>query len=585
MRLTALIACLVATATPAFAQSPGPAAPREFRLVERFGVAHPDQVVEFDLGGGRIDPAATRMLDEAGKEVAFQALRGGLRVAISTDLPAHASRRWKLVEGRSGAEVPQAVRVARTDAGFEIGHEAAALRLPPGGGPVEAPSPAPIQGVRLRDGKWVGTGPNAITFAGGADAKVEGIEVRVVEPGPLVAVAEVAYRVHRPEISYGETVLAPAEEGLYVCRIRAEAGQPSLTIEEETDTEFSYRVPLSGLSVDRGRYRGHHASEARLGREPDGSTYRQSHARPALDATVDLPTDRDFAGRLPIWDPWIFDSGCRGRGPGAAQGGGGSLRPHPLGRRMPNPSHSIRDDAGRMTAHESRFRAYVEGVVGRFKDDPRVASWQLDNEAAGPKERYRDGTADANLNRLLAWTRSWVKATGTRTPATATGGGFYGPKYSDFYSYHSYASGAGPLPNADGGPEHLCTETLNRPAADLARCLKELGGKRNGSVAWESGIGRDGFSIRWTGRVVAPVTETYTVTGSSDGVLRAWVGEVEVIDKGADGRGGVAGKVELTRGESYPIRAECVHRAGEVGAHIDWSGPKIARRPLVPGRE
>ena len=164
---------------------------------------------------------------------------------------------------------------------------------------------------------------------------------------------------------------------------------------------------------------------------------------------------------------------------------------------MPNPSHRIRGSEAELTAHRERFRAYVQGVAARFKDDPRIAFWQLYNEAMGPKEQYRDGVADANLNRLLGWTREWVKATGTSLPVTATGGGFYGPKYSDFYSYHSYRSAGGAFPHADGGPEHLCTETLNRPDAGLIDCLQGLAGKKNGFVVWELMIGRDNCRYPW----------------------------------------------------------------------------------------
>ena len=81
---------------------------------------------------------------------------------------------------------------------------------------------------------------------------------------------------------------------------------------------------------------------------------------------------------------------------------------------------------------------------------------------------------------------------------TATGGGFYGPKYSDFYSYHSYAPpGGGALPGAGGGPEHLCTETLNRPAADLFDVLEDLAGRDNGFVVWELMVGRDNCRFPW----------------------------------------------------------------------------------------
>lgn len=56
-----------------------------------------------------------------------------------------------------------------------------------------------------------------------------------------------------------------------------------------------------GLRPTRGRYRGHHASKMEYGREPDGQTYRPSHARPGLDADVGL-FDRDS---IPTYTPGL----------------------------------------------------------------------------------------------------------------------------------------------------------------------------------------------------------------------------------------------------------------------------------------
>ena len=164
---------------------------------------------------------------------------------------------------------------------------------------------------------------------------------------------------------------------------------------------------------------------------------------------------------------------------------------------MMNPSHRIRDNAAEMTAHRERFGDYVQGIATHFKDDPRIAFWQLYNEGMGARERYRVSDTDVNINRLLGWTREWVKGTGTRIPVTATGGGFYGPKYSDFPTYHSYSPGGQPLPNASGGPEHLCTETLNRPGAPMQACIRDLAGQQNGFVVWELMIGRDNCRYPW----------------------------------------------------------------------------------------
>lgn len=164
---------------------------------------------------------------------------------------------------------------------------------------------------------------------------------------------------------------------------------------------------------------------------------------------------------------------------------------------MPNPAHSIRDSSTEMLARRDRFGDYVRSISTRFKDDPRIAFWQLYNEAMGAKERIRTSDTDANINRLLGWTREWVKATGTSIPVTATGGGFFGPQFSDFPTYHSYSPNGGTLPNATGGPEHLCTETLNRPHAGVAACMRDLAGQQNGFVVWELMIGRDNCRYPW----------------------------------------------------------------------------------------
>jgi hypothetical protein len=344
---------------------------------------------------------------------------------------------------------------------------------------------------------------------------------------------------------------------------------------------------------------------------------------------------------------------------------------------MPNPSHRIRDNAAEMNAHKERFREYIEGIAGRFKNDDRIAFWQLYNECMGPKERYRQGEADTNLNRLLGWTRDWVKGTGTQIPVTATGGGFYGPKYSDFYSYHSYRNDNTPLPNADGGPEHICTETLDRPKANMADCLHGLAGKGNGLVVWELMIGRDNcrfpwrhpdgtdepavpfhgviypdghpwdageinsllgdaafaslgrrvfnveyfqgrfatakktsitpriefdlggrygdsspdasvglgkedFSIRWTGEFATPQSGTYTFFCVTDGAFQLWIDDTQVLNKIDQVHSEVHGKIELAANQPYRIKAEYSHQTGRSSACLSWSGPRLEKQIFLP---
>lgn len=57
-----------------------------FTLSERFGIAHPDQPVEFEYHGGPVNPALTRVIGPAGREVPFQQLSNG-NILVRTRLP------------------------------------------------------------------------------------------------------------------------------------------------------------------------------------------------------------------------------------------------------------------------------------------------------------------------------------------------------------------------------------------------------------------------------------------------------------------------------------------------------------------
>lgn len=349
---------------------------------------------------------------------------------------------------------------------------------------------------------------------------------------------------------------------------------------------------------------------------------------------------------------------------------------------MPSPAHSIRDSTTEMLAHRERFGSYVRGITTRFKDDPRLSFWQLYNEGMGAKERIRVSDTDTNINRLLGWTREWIKGTGTRIPVTATGGGFFGPQFSDFPSYHSYSPAGQPLPNADGGSEHLCTETLNRPHADMVACLRDLAGKRNGFVVWElmighdncrypwghpdglsepkepfhgvvypdghpwstkeikallgdtafaslqrrvfkveyfhgrfgelkkesitpwidfdlgdepghgspdgsAGIGKDDFSIRWSGQFQPVASGVHTFHADSDGTVSVKINETLVLDKTAVGQREKTGRIELQKGKTCIIVVEYSHATGPACHRLSWSGPGFDKRAfrINPGPE
>lgn len=281
-----------------------------FSMRELFGVAHPRQIIDFDFKK-RIDPKNSFMIGPQGSEVPFQLLHDG-KIAVETALDPNTHAEWKLYAGRAPLRFPNAVRIAETSAYYEIANGLTGVRIIRAG----HPALAPIQGILYRDGTWTATGPNTLEVSG----KPAGMTVRFVEKGPLKVLMEVSYTFDRPPLEYGSKLLIPAGEGFYRCTIEIQAGQPSILIEDDTDTDLRYSLNIyHGLDPDQARYRGHHSTSVQNGYEPDGRQYRLGHERPSMDAFRDLQyqtaapssytSTAPYVRRMAVWDPWVFDSG------------------------------------------------------------------------------------------------------------------------------------------------------------------------------------------------------------------------------------------------------------------------------------
>ena len=305
-----------------------PHAAETFTLTEHFGVAHPEQIITFDLAAP-IDPKKTAVTmaigDAAAVPVPLQVLADGKKLAVRTSLGAGETRTFAVKPGTPAATGPDAVTVRETDAWYEIANGLTGVRVPKA---VDCATtqqvPAPVQGIRMRDGRWYGTGPNWLGYQSQADETKKtvatGMTVNVVEHGPLRALVQIEYSFQHPELLYGAQKVKPAGNGYYRSTIKLEAGQPSICFEEDTDFEPSWSVELyDAVQPSHARYRGHHSSEKRFGYEPDGQAYRPFHQRPGLDAQVDLAYDRprhpsynttDATWSLmATWNPWVVDSG------------------------------------------------------------------------------------------------------------------------------------------------------------------------------------------------------------------------------------------------------------------------------------
>ena len=100
---------------------------------------------------------------------------------------------------------------------------------------------------------------------------------------------------------------------------------------------------------------------------------------------------------------------------------------------------------------------------------------------------------------------------------------------------------------------------------------------------WSSGsphplVAPDGFSVRWTGKLLAPETASYRFsTLNSDGV-RLWVNGVQVLEDYNDHavRWNDGVPINLTAGQKYDLVMEYYENTGSAAAKLKWSGPSFA---------
>lgn len=92
----------------------------------------------------------------------------------------------------------------------------------------------------------------------------------------------------------------------------------------------------------------------------------------------------------------------------------------------------------------------------------------------------------------------------------------------------------------------------------------------------------DKFSIRWSGKVEAPVTGTYTFVTRSDDGVRLWVNQKLIINNwsehGADWDQSVP--VTLTAGQKYDIQLEYFENKGNALIQLYWSYPNQAEQVI-----
>lgn len=109
--------------------------------------------------------------------------------------------------------------------------------------------------------------------------------------------------------------------------------------------------------------------------------------------------------------------------------------------------------------------------------------------------------------------------------------------------------------------------------------LLRLAGKKTDSnidFVWGStspgfGLSADNYSIRWTGKVKADFTGTYTFTTAADDGIRLWVNGQQIINYwNANGWNLQSGSIALEAGKYYDIKVEYFENTGNALAQIMW---------------
>jgi mono/diheme cytochrome c family protein len=83
-------------------------------------------------------------------------------------------------------------------------------------------------------------------------------------------------------------------------------------------------------------------------------------------------------------------------------------------------------------------------------------------------------------------------------------------------------------------------------------------------------VPNDNFSARWTGFLIAPYSETYTIFAPADDGLRIWINNQLVLDKWPNPGGWPSFTIALTGGQRVPIKVEFSETTGGAAISLYW---------------
>ncbi len=95
-------------------------------------------------------------------------------------------------------------------------------------------------------------------------------------------------------------------------------------------------------------------------------------------------------------------------------------------------------------------------------------------------------------------------------------------------------------------------------------------------------LSSDGFSVRWSGQVVAPETGTFTFRTDTDDGVRLWVDGQLLIDAWFDGSFWQESSIDLVGGQAYDIVLEYFENSGAAHANLLWTTPSTPLDLIPP---
>jgi len=102
-----------------------------------------------------------------------------------------------------------------------------------------------------------------------------------------------------------------------------------------------------------------------------------------------------------------------------------------------------------------------------------------------------------------------------------------------------------------------------------------------GTGSPDAALGVDNFSVRWSGKLLAKYSETYTFHATSDDGVRLWINGQQILNGWWDHSATeFQGNITLQAGQTYDLRMEYYENAGRAVSQLRWSSRSQAKEVI-----